>query len=120
MGKLRFLLAVSLLLVSSISFANPVTHIVLLWFNPGTPQSQVELIKEKTLALANIPGIESIKLGAAIKSDRPMVDGSFSLGINFTIDSQESMQAFLKHPQHQALVKEEVKPYLLKMKVYDF
>ena len=94
----------------------PVQHVVMVWLKDKT---QVELIKEKTLALKQIPQVKAIKLGSAITSERKIVDGSFDLGIIFEFDNAEDMKAYLVHPIHKEFVKNYVIGKVDKILVYD-
>ena len=58
--------------------------------------------------------------GLSIKSDRPIVDDSFDLGIAMTFRSVDDMNQYLIDPRHTKFVDTWLKGRLDKMLVYDF
>lgn len=97
-----------------------INHIVMVWYKDSVTTKQQETIKKETRKLKDIPGIVSLDLGNAIPSKRPIVDDSFDLGIVMTFKNEADMNAYLKHSQHQAFVKEHIKGKVEKLLVYDF
>ena len=70
--------------------------------------------------LASIPGVEDLSAGKSIKSDRDIVDDSFTFGISMKFKNVEEMNAYLKHDRHVNYVKNILKPRTLRITVYDF
>lgn len=97
-----------------------VQHVVMLWLKePGNAEARAKLIRA-SLELQSIPGVLSIAAGAALPSERPLVDDSFDVGVVFVFESAEAMHAYLAHPDHQRTVAEVVAPVVDRMLVYDF
>ncbi len=99
--------------------ANPVQHVVLLWFTTKT-NSWIQQVETETLKLRAIPQVLSLETGTAIKSNREIVDDSFDLGITVTFRSVDDMKKYLIDPRHTKFVDTWLKGRLDKMRVYDF
>jgi hypothetical protein len=99
--------------------ANPVQHVVLLWFTART-DSWIQQVEAETLKLRAIPQVLSLETGQAIKSNREIVDDSFDLGITVTFRSVEDMKKYLVAPRHTKFVDTWLTGRLDKMQVYDF
>lgn len=97
-----------------------VNHVVLLWFKADLPAQQLVKIKSGTKALAEIPGIIKLSYGKAITGKRRFVDSSFDLGVYMQFRSVAEMRAYQQHPQHVTFFQQQIKPWLKKIKVYDF
>ena len=100
--------------------ANPVQHVVLLWFTADVTNNWVQQVEAETLKLRAIPQLLSLETGPSIKSDRPIVDDSFDLGIAMTFRSVDDMNQYLIDPRHTKFVDTWLKGRLDKMRVYDF
>ena len=100
--------------------ANPVQHVVLLWFTADVTNNRVQQVEAETLKLRAIPQLLSLETGPSIKSDRPIVDDSFDLGIAMTFRSVDDMNQYLIDPRHTKFVDTWLKGRLDKMLVYDF
>ena len=100
--------------------ANPVQHVVLLWFTADVTNNRVQQVEAETLKLRAIPQLLSLETGPSIKSDRPIVDDSFDLGIAMTFRSVDDMNQYLIDPRHIKFVDTWLKGRLDKMLVYDF
>ena len=100
--------------------ANPVQHVVLLWFTADVTNNWVQQVEAETLKLRAIPQLLSLETGPSIKSDRPIVDDSFDLGIAMTFRSVDDMNQYLIDPRHIKFVDTWLKGRLDKMLVYDF
>ena len=100
--------------------ANPVQHVVLLWFTADVTNNWVQQVEAETLKLRAIPQLLSLETGPSIKSDRPIVDDSFDLGIAMTFRSVDDMNQYLIDPRHTKFVDIWLKGRLDKMLVYDF
>ena len=96
-----------------------VEHIVFLWLKEGSSAADLQTILNESKALNSIPGITSLRVGTALKSERPIVDDSFHVGIVMTFQSPTDMKNYLIHPEHQRRVKETFKPLAAKILVYD-
>ena len=126
MKKLRIsLMSLITLLLLSACWQNTqdntgINHIVLVWFKADTTPTELKAIINATRQLKDIEGIQSLSLGKAIKSERKIVDSSFSLGIHMRFKDKMAMQSYLNHPRHLEFLDTMVKPKLEKVVVYDF
>jgi hypothetical protein len=98
----------------------PIHHVVLVWFPPDTTEQQIEMVMQASRRLSTIEGVASLKVGRSIKSQRPIVDDSFDIGISMQFDSIEQMQRYLQDPRHKAFVERYIKGKTSKLLVYDF
>ena len=96
-----------------------VSHVVLVWFEDTVSTTDIADIRARSLELQNIPGLKSIQAGAAVPSERPIVDDSFDLGLVMRFETVEAMQAYLTHPRHQAFVRQHIRGKVKRLQVYD-
>jgi hypothetical protein len=98
----------------------PVNHIVLCWLkDSGNAAQRAELVKISKSFL-KVPGVQEVRVGPVISSERDIVDDSFDVAIFMTFDTVEDMNAYIVHPEHAAAVKDKLKPLVSKIVVYDF
>ncbi len=97
-----------------------VSHVVLAWFKAGTSPEYIAAVEDHSQVLREIPGVLEIRTGAALASERPVVDASYDLAIYVYFATVEDLQRYLSHPTHVSFVKQWVKPHLERMQVYDF
>lgn len=97
----------------------PVVHVVLFWLNDPTDGGARAKLEEASLSFRSIPGVESVTVGRALSSDRPVVDASFDLGVVITFRNPEALAKYQRDPTHQAALKDLVKPLVKRMQVYD-
>ena len=96
-----------------------VTHVVFSWFKPDAPAGALEAAIENGAGLAGIPGVLELRSGAAVPSERSIVDDSFDIGLTMRFADIETMNAYLAHPDHVAYVETFIKPYAARILVYD-
>lgn len=97
-----------------------VIHTVFLWLKkPGDEQHRQRLL-QATHRLRAIPGVLDIRFGEKIESDREIVDDSFDIGITIYFSTIETMNDYLVHPLHHAVVEQEIRPLVDRIVVYDF
>lgn len=116
---MRYLLW-ALCLCSTLSHADDIQHLILIWQKPDTSKSQTEALLQGTRDLNKIPGVKSIIIRTPIESERPVVDDSFSYAILMTFASVQDMQNYQQHPQHVQFLKDHVQGKLEKLVIYDF
>lgn len=126
---MKKLLPVFLILMLSVShgaFAEEETeepgviHVVLVWLKePGNAEHRQRII-EGSKKLEGIPGIQELKVGQPIMSERDVVDDSFDIGLYMTFPNQKAMQAYLTHIEHVEIVRNEFIPVMDRYLVYDF
>jgi hypothetical protein len=97
-----------------------VEHVVLVWLkNPGNAADRATVIATAKMFQAEIRQIQHLSVGAAVPSDRPVVDDSFDIGLVMRFASKADMDAYEKHPVHVKAVKEVLAPIAKKLLVYD-
>lgn len=96
-----------------------VDHVVLFWLKrPGNAEDRKALAAAAE-ELRVIPGIKSLNVGTALKSDRPVVDDSFDTALVVHFDSAASLNAYEVNPLHVKKINEVLKPLTRKIVVYD-
>ena len=98
---------------------NEVVHIVLIWLKEPGNQEHVQQVIEVSNQLKEIPGIQEIRVGRSIPSDRKIVDDSFDIGLCMVFGNQEDMETYLVHPEHKKAVTTILKQLASKVLVYD-
>ena len=97
-----------------------ITHVVVVWLKePGNEAHRRQVIEE-TRKLGAIPGIRSLDVGPCLKSERPIVDSGFDVAITITFDSVADMNAYVRHPAHEEMVRTKLKPLVSTIRVFDF
>ena len=125
MKKLALLLALACLLTACSAVKNcedqeKINHVVLIWLkDSGNAQHRQQVI-EASRSLEKIPGVIHVSTGEAISSDRKIVDDSFDVGVHMLFTDEAAMNSYTAHPDHQAIVKNEVAPLAEKIVVFDF
>ena len=118
--RLTKLLAVTLLLsLLSVQASSAVSHIVFVWAKEDASKEDIAAMISRAEMLSKIAGVNSIKVGTAVPSDRSTVDDSYDVGITLSFDTVDAMRSYLKHPEHIKYVSTYVKPYAENLLVYD-
>lgn len=91
-------------------------HLVFIWLKDI---DQASAIIADAKSLKHIPNIIDFRVGKVIKSDRPIVEDSYHLVLSMKFHNQESLDAYLVHPTHQAFTKR-LMPKVSQIKVFDF
>ena len=122
-----YLVGISLLLAGCAGISPPrepqdgrVNHLVLCWLKQPGDVAQRQQIIEQTLAFRTIPGVQEVRVGEVLSSERGIVDDSFDVGILMSFASREDMQAYLEHPLHRAALRDLLQPLVSRVLVYDF
>ena len=114
------LLAITLLLsFVSVQAHSAVSHIVFVWAKENTSKENIAAMISRAEMLSKIAGVNSMKVGTAVPSERSTVDDSYDVGITLSFDTVDAMQAYLEHPEHVNYVSTYVKPYAEKLRIYD-
>ncbi len=116
----RISLLVVILTGSASVQAQPVVHIVLLWLKQPGDSAQRQQLIQASQRLRQIPGIQRLQLGEAVTSERDIVDDSFDVALVFTFEDETAMKSYLIHPLHKKIVKQDIKPLVLRLRVHDF
>lgn len=96
------------------------SHIVVLWADPGPSDAAEKILTAANRLLPGIPGIVKFHAGKMVGSPRPVVDQSYSVALNIIFSSKEAEAAYQTHPQHVEFVTHFVKPLVNKVVIYDF
>jgi len=97
-----------------------VDHVILLWLkNPGDVSQRAQII-EVTKELEKLPGVIKIRTGEVIKSERPIVDDSFDVGVHMLFADEQALAQYQQHPEHVRTVNQVIKPLIKKILIYDF
>jgi hypothetical protein len=97
----------------------PVSHVVLFWLNDPSDAQAVKKMEDACLSFRSIAGVESVAVGRALPSDRPVVDSSFDLGLVITFRNPEALGRYVSDPVHQEALRTIAKPLVKRMQVYD-
>lgn len=97
-----------------------IVHVVLVWLKePGNQEHRAQVI-EATRKFEEIPGIEEIRVGEPISSQRSTVDDSYDIGLYMIFTSTEALDIYLAHPAHKDAQRSVLRPLVSKIVVYDF
>jgi hypothetical protein len=102
---------------STTSENHHVIHLVLFKFSEtATPDQILQLMAHIKILKNKIPGIETLSFGENF-SERAK---GYTNAVTITFTDQSALQNFIKHPLHQALIKDFIKPILADMIVVDY
>ena len=97
-----------------------VNHVILLWLKePGNLGHRAQLI-QVTKELERLPGVEKIRTGEVIGSDRPIVDDSFDVGVHMLFREEAALVRYQNHPEHIRILNQAIRPLVKKILIYDF
>ena len=97
-----------------------VVHVVMVWLKePGNMVHRAQII-DGSKKLRDIPGVQDLRVGEVVPSERDVVDDSFDVALYMRFANEEAMHAYLSHPDHVNVVKEYFVPIMDRYKVYDF
>lgn len=131
----RLTLPVLLLILSTIVISNTALaesnkaqgkahHVVIIWLKQHGNENARRQYIEGSKRLAKLPGVLAYNIGtvAAIKREKSnhAVDKSYDIAISSTFVNQQALENYLKHPEHQKVIQNILKPLVKKYKVYDF
>ncbi len=98
-----------------------ITHVVVAWFKPEfRTEEYIKEALEANQRLREIPQVQSLHTGNAIKSDRKMVDDSFDIGNAMTFKSEQDMNDYIVHPIQVEFLDKYIKGKVEKAIVFDF
>jgi hypothetical protein len=125
MSKLTQILILGLLLAhTSASIANETTprivHVVLVWLKEPGNEDHISQVIEATRSFSNIAGVEEVRVGQSVPSERRGVDDSFDVGLYMIFFSKAALEGYLIHPDHIAAQRAILRPLVRKVIVYDF
>lgn len=97
-----------------------INHVVLIWLKEPANQQHRQTVISASEELKSIPGIEKLRAGEALPSDRKIVDDSFDVGVYMLFKNKSAMQRYTSHPEHVEIVKSRIAPLAEKIVIYDF
>src|ERR1043166_5431367 len=96
------------------------SHIVIFWTDPKNPKAGDALITGAEIYLKPIPGVIGFHVGKMASSHRPVVDQTYSVGLNLTFQNKQAQDEYQVHPLHLEFVEKAFKPNCVKCVIYDF
>ena len=97
-----------------------IVHVVLVWLKDPGNEAHRRTIIDSTRSFATLPGIEEIRVGAPVASERAAVDDSFDVGLYMTFESADALEAYLENPVHRDAQRSVLSPLVERVLVYDF
>jgi len=98
-----------------------ITHVVIAWLKPEfRTEEYINKVLQANERLREIPQVQSLRTGTALKSERKMVDDSFDFGNAMTFNSKQDMQDYLVDPIHVEFIDTYIKGKTEKVIVFDF
>lgn len=95
-------------------------HVVIVWLKDhGSPAARQQYI-EATRALSKLPMVWRYQIGTVLPGAREVVDGSYDVAIVATFENAQALDEYTRHPDHEKVLKERLKPLVDKVVVYDF
>ena len=95
------------------------SHVVLFWLKPDLTAAQRAEFETRLRALGSIPGVTAFHVGTVASTDRPVIDRTYSFGLNLIFPDMAAHDAYQVHPTHLAFV-ENCKAFWTKVLIYDF
>ena len=125
MSKLVMSLVLTLLFLAAVPAVaggtdSRVVHVVLVWMKEPGNEAHKARIVEATRGFSTFPGVEEIRVGEPVPSERPTVDDSFDIGLYIIFSSKQALESYLAHPEHQAAQRSILRPLVEKVVIYDF
>lgn len=100
--------------------AGRVHHVVIVWLKEhGNPEARRQYI-EATQSLSRLPMLLSYHVGTVLPGKRDVVDSSYDVAIVATFENTQALEAYSRHPDHDKVINEKLKPLVDKVLVYDF
>lgn len=92
-----------------------INHVVLISWKSGTDASTIAAAMSDLRALGErIPGVELVAAGEAL------AEGPYTHGLLVRLADAEALQAYLKHPAHEEVVKSWIGPHRDQILAVDF
>jgi hypothetical protein len=100
--------------------AGSIEHVVLAWQKkPGDATDRAKIIAASKDLKAKIREVQSLRVGPALPSDRPIVDDSFDVALVMSFRDAAALRRYETHPVHTQAVKDVLKPLTSRILVYD-
>lgn len=96
-------------------------HVVVCWLKkPGDTTDRNLLIDTSRSFLGQIPGLLDVQTGKVLGTARPGADSTFDMAVVFTFENEKALRAYDTNPEHQAALRDVLKPRAEKVMIYDF
>lgn len=96
-----------------------ITHVVIFWTDKPHGEARDKLLAAAR-ELSKIPGVLNYRCGTPVSSPRAVVDESYAVAISMDFENADTLASYQSHPEHQAFVRDFVKPNVGRFLVYDF
>jgi quinol monooxygenase YgiN len=104
--------------------ASKVHHLVVVWLKQHGDENARRQYINASKQLAKLPGVVDYHIGTptTIKREHPSpaLDNSYDIAISSTFENAQALENYSKHPEHQKIIHEVLKPLVDKYQVYDF
>jgi quinol monooxygenase YgiN len=97
-----------------------VHHVVIVWLKAHGNSAARQQYIAATKTLAALPMVSSYKIGTPMPVAREVVDSSYDLAITATFANAQALADYLKHPDHEQTLHQQIKPLVDRILVYDF
>lgn len=94
-------------------------HTVLFWLKPDLTAAERAEFEAGLKSLAEIPSVREIHVGRPASTDRPVVDRTYSYGVDVHFDDLAGHDAYQVHPLHTGFLATH-SPKWLRVVIYDF
>ena len=94
-------------------------HVVLFWLKPGLPVAEVERFERGLKTLIAIPTLRHGWIGTPASTRRPVIDHTYSYGLNTVFASLADHDAYQIDPVHKRFI-EECSMLWDRVQIYDF
>ena len=101
-SQIKLVLATVLVFLTLTSFASNIqdvkekslTHIIICWLDKSVKSNDIEVIINETKKLNSIPGVSGFSVGKSIKSNRDIVDDSFTFAVSMKFKNMKEMNTY--------------------------
>lgn len=94
-------------------------HTVLFWLKPDLTAAERAEFEAGLKSLAGIPSVRAIHVGRPASTDRPVVDRTYSYGVDVHFDDLAGHDAYQSHPLHTGFLAAHSSKWL-RVVIYDF
>lgn len=102
------------------STAGRIHHVVIVWLKDHGSSAARQQYIDATKSLSKLPMVSSYHVGAALPGKRDVVDSSYDVAIVATFENAQALDEYSRHPDHDKVINERMKPLVDKVIVYDF
>ena len=98
-----------------------VKHIILWTLNPELSEEEKQTVKEGIKAgleglVGKVPGLIDVKVNISGR----LASSNADVMLDSTLESEEALQGYAKHPEHVAVANGKVRPYTVQRACLDF